>query len=381
MMRIMGWLLGVAVAAVGANGVCAESNGADWRANARAAIEKGVRWLEAKQHENGSWSNEEFPALTALPLWALTRSGKASEETMQKAAAFVVSCAHEDGAIWRQPSEDRKGGGLPTYNTAIGIVALNALDARAWKPVILAGRAFLARSQHRGDDMFNGGMGYDASTRRAYADLSNSSFAYEAMALTRDLEDLRTREEDRADLDWDAARRFIERCQNRPESNDQPWADGSPDQYGGFVYKPDASQAGSFTDSNGVVRLRSYGSMTYAGFLSFLYADVQPDDPRVTSAYEWAGRHWTLDENPGMGQQGLYYYFQMLAKALAKTGVDVIPGPDVAWRKALVQRLAALQQTDEQGGYWVNNQGRWWESDPVLATSYALLALESALGQ
>ena len=27
-------------------------------------------------------------------------------------------------------------------------------------------------------------------------------------------------------------------------------------------------------------------------------------------------------------------------------------------------------------GYWLNENGRWWERDPILVTSYAILTLE-----
>ena len=43
--------------------------------------------------------------------------------------------------------------------------------------------------------------------------------------------------------------------------------------------------------------------MTYAGLKSMIYAGVKHDDPRVKAAYEWIQKHYTLDENPGMGAQ------------------------------------------------------------------------------
>jgi squalene-hopene/tetraprenyl-beta-curcumene cyclase len=42
-----------------------------------------------------------------------------------------------------------------------------------------------------------------------------------------------------------------------------------------------------------------------------------------------------------------------------------------------MERILSLQQAD---GSWANANNRFWENDPVLATSYALLALEYALG-
>ena len=117
------------------------------------------------------------------------------------------------------------------------------------------------------------------------------------------------------------ALKFIERCQMSGNTNDQPFARGATD--GGFIYSPaDGGQSKADTyDDNGTKRLRSYGSMTYAGFKSLLYAQVSRTDPRVQQAWDWIRRHYTLKENPNMpgakSIQGLYYYYHVFAKALA----------------------------------------------------------------
>ncbi len=350
---------------------------------ARAAINRSVDWLVAQQQDGGHWSNADFPALTALPLWALVESGATATASIDRAVAYLESCVNPDGSICRTPAEQRKGGGLCNYNTALVMVALNALGRPEHVPVIQRARQLIAGSQHGGDDLYEGGMGYDPSTGRPYADLSNSYLAYEAMRLTENVEDARGEGEKRADLDWEAAQKFIARVQNLPGSNDQPWASDDPAERGGFAYKPDASMAGSVTNEDGTIRFRSYGSMTYAGLLSFIYAKVEKGDERVASAFDWATKHWTLEENPGMGQQGLYYFYNVMAKALATHGDEVITlkdGTRLSWREALVQRLVSLQKVGADGkGYWVNEEGRWWENDPVLVTAYSLLALEIAL--
>jgi squalene-hopene/tetraprenyl-beta-curcumene cyclase len=65
-----------------------------------------------------------------------------------------------------------------------------------------------------------------------------------------------------------------------------------------------------------------------------------------------------------------------MAKALSAYGVDKLAlenGKEVDWRKELALRLLNLQKGD---GSWVNENGRWWEKDPVLVTSYAVITLE-----
>jgi len=349
----------------------------------QAARDRAIRWPLAKQEPQAHWSNSGFPALTALPMWALLKAGANENPAIMRAAEYIATTFNQNGSFCREPSEPRKGGGLCNYNTALCIVALHATGNPDFTGMIQKGRAFIAATQHFGEDIYRGGMGYDADTGRPYADLSNSYIAYEAMKLTENIEDLRTETSARADLDWKAATEFIQRVQNRPESNDQPWASDDKAEYGGFAYKPDSSMAGDYTNETGQVRLRSYGSMTYAGLLSFIYASIDKNDPRVQSAYEWSLNNWNLDENPGMGLQGLFYYYQTLAKSLAAMGIESITlkdGQSINWREEFIKKMVSIQKIEEDGsGFWVNSEGRWWEADPVLVTSYSLLALSIAL--
>ena len=128
--------------------------------------------------------------------------------------------------------------------------------------------------------------------------------------------------------------------------------------------------------ATGRVALRSYGSISYAGMLSYIYANLKRDDPRVLAVFEWLRKNYTLEENPGMGPQGLFYYFHTMTKALTSYGVgelELLNGQKINWRKELAMKLINLQQRD---GSWSNENGRWWEKDPALVTAYAVLMLE-----
>jgi len=339
-----------------------------------AAIHAGLAWLESVQKPDGSWSDSRFPALTALPLWAFAQSDYPNREAIiRKAVAFLASCAREDGGIYQVLPG--RGGGLSTYNTAICLAALHAVRDPALTPLLLRARRFLAAAQNLEEGPHYGGMGYDAASDRPYADLNNTVWAVEAMRRTESLEDLRPAGETRADMNWEAVRAYLRKVQNTREAG--------PDHEGGFFYRVDESKAGTETNAQGKVIFRSYGSMTYAGLLSLIYAAVDRQDPRVQSAFDWAVRHWTLDENPGMGAEGLYYFYHILTKALAAYGRPDIPpsgnrSTPIPWKEALTDRLLALQKPGPKPGqiYWVNETGRWQESDPVLVTSYTILALQ-----
>jgi squalene-hopene/tetraprenyl-beta-curcumene cyclase len=115
--------------------------------------------------------------------------------------------------------------------------------------------------------------------------------------------------------------------------------------------------------------------MTYGGLLSFIYSDLTADDPRVKAALEWLRLNYSLEENPGLGKQGLFYYFHLMAKGLAAAGIKefvLADGRKVDWRRDAAINLMNRQEKD---GSWINDTARWMEKDPVLVTSYCVIAL------
>ena len=328
------------------------------RGNVETAIANGVKFLLAKQEADGHWGDRQMPALTALPLWALSGSGaKEAGEPMRKAAAFVLSTQRPDGGFY-VPKPGRGGSGLGNYNTSVCLSALFESKLAPNEPLLKA-RAYIASSQLTGDDTMAGGFGYDKVSRRRYADLSNTSYALDAMRRTATLEEFRTGGKS-VDLDWEKALSFVENLMKKE----------GPDA-GGAAYNDRTPQAGTATNAAGRVHLRAYGSMTYAAVLSMCSAKLDKGDPRVRQSLEYLTKNWTVEENPGMGNQGLYYFYDIMARALSAAGVGEVGGHD--WKKELSARVMALQKPD---GSWFNDNNRFWEADPVLCTSFALLVLE-----
>ena len=345
------------------------------------AIEKGVQWLEQNQDaETGSWSDPTHPALTALPVMAIvgdpSRDPKAPlPVSAQKGFDHLSSMQKDDGGIY--------GKGLATYNTALSVTALTLSGEKEHLPVIAKARRLLVNLQQdfdkRGenDNVFDGGVGYGGSY--AHSDLSNTHLALEALYYSKQvLADTEFDETDEFDLDWEGAIEFVTRCQNGDaavKALDNKIGVRDEDR-GGFIYFPGSTKSDVIDLPDGRVALRSYGSMSYAGLLSFIYAELDESDPRVVSVREWLSNNYTLEENPGMDAQGLYYYFHTLAKALSvsRTGDLELPdGSKVDWRTELALRLMETQKPD---GSWINDESnRWMEDDASMVTSYALLAL------
>jgi len=341
------------------------------------SIDLGLKWLEGSQSEDGSWSS--YPGITALVVTAFLGSPKGYTEENNMAVydgvQYLLSCAQGDGGIYLHD--------MPGYNTSVALLALVAARNPAYTDIIRRARDFLIDLQadeEEGYDsthVFYGGIGYGGDER---PDMSNMQFALEAL---KESEDYKPTSEGTGEaliysqkvawaasaskeLFWEKAIVFLQRCQNLKGYNDQEWASDD----GGFVYYPGNSKAGGTT---------SYGTMTYAGMRSFIYAQVDRDDPRVQAAYDWIRKHFTVEENPELGEQGLYFYYHTMAKALAVYGEEIVTDEkdiDHNWREEFLSNLVGLQHGD---GYWVNRIGRWWENNKDLVTAYAILALEQAV--
>jgi squalene-hopene/tetraprenyl-beta-curcumene cyclase len=350
-----------------------------FRNEVQHAIDRGLAWLQTNQSPNGYWSTPDHPAVTALALTAFKgepsgRFQKNEPAWLKRGYESVLSCAKPDGAIYQT--------NLPTYNTALSMMALLAANKPEYEPVLRKARQFLVGLQGdfgepgQLDDVFDGGIGY--GTKYPHSDMGNTLQALEALYYSRHLVQDKNLA-DAKDLNWEAAIHFLQNCQNLPGQNKQPWASDDARNKGGFIYYPGYSMAGAETNlATGRVALRSYGSISYGGLLSYIYANLKRDDPRVLAVFEWLRKNYTLDENPGMGPQGLYYYFHTMTKALTIYGVkdlELANGQKINWRKEVAMKLINLQQRD---GSWVNEQhARWWEKDPALVTSYAVLSLET----
>lgn len=379
-MKLKVLCLSLVVAMLGQLGFASTPSEAD------KAIKDGAKWLAAQQKESGAFSQEQFPGLTGLALWALISTGdEAYKPNIDKAVEFLKTKVQPDGGIY-SAVPGRKGGGLGTYNTAICLTALAETKRADLTEIILNARTYLAGSQISGDETYNGGFGYDKAAPRTYADLMNTHFVMEAMRRSQSYEDMRPAGQAKADINWSAALEFAESLHNDENAGDSA---------GGFAYSPADAKAGmekadgkksaaaEAKQSKEKIVMRSYGSITYAGLLALVYCELEPTDPRVRSTLDWASRHWTLEENPGVGDQGLYFFYNVIGRSLTAAGIKEIPvageeGKTINWSDELIKKVDSLQK---EKGNWVNKNGRFWENDPVLSTSYSILSLTFASGK
>ncbi|MEM9364370.1 MAG: prenyltransferase/squalene oxidase repeat-containing protein [Planctomycetota bacterium] len=331
---------------------------------------RGIEFLRNRgQADDGSFSGNTGAAVTALCVRAILEhrpNAAKTDPVVQNALAYLESQFQPSGGIHAVGSKYRN------YETAISVLALvRANDDGRYDSQLQRAESFLKQIQWDESegiteaDPAYGGAGYGSHSR---PDLSNTSFMVEA---------LRELGNDADDEAIQKALKFVLRTQNMAENgNDTEHADKIGD--GGFYYTPAAggqSKAGESAEGG----LRSYGSMTYTGLRSMIYAGLDQDDPRVFAALDFIRETYSLDTNPGMGAQGLYYYYHTFAKALNVAEIETIDDSEGAvhdWRAELIAKLKAAQQDD---GAWVNTEsGRWMEGDRQLVTAYTLLALAQA---
>jgi len=352
---------------------------AEHQKTAQTMVNDGLLFLVGQQEDGGGWrtGTPVGPAYTALVLKALVQHPDFTIDSpeMERGYAYLLGYQQPDGGVY-----DPKNPNYANYTSSLALMALAASrdpkfnQAKRELIAYLKNRQIVpgskdpkGRTVQEGEDII-GGTSYGKHGR---PDGSNTGMWAEALHQAGVPGD---------DPAMQRMAGFFTRLQNRSESNTTSYALAGPND-GGFYYAMGESKAGAGPGGTG---LRSYGSLTYMGFKSMLYAGLTKDDPRVAAAFEWIRRYWTLENNPNMPHdkslQGLYYYYHTYAKALRAWDRPVIKdakGKEHNWRQELIDALAERVK-DAQ---WVNNADRWYEGDPTLVTAYAVLAIQETMGK
>ncbi|MDR3181610.1 MAG: terpene cyclase/mutase family protein [Planctomycetaceae bacterium] len=343
-------------------------------AKIRQAMDKGAEFLRSSQKETGAWSATPRSGIgpTTIILAGLIDAGvKADDPMIKKGLTFLEASTREDGGVYTPD------GFFQNYETCCAVMCFakaNAAIKKAngsepYKELLARAEKFLRKQQYTEDrdskkeDPNYGGVGYGGTTR---PDLSNTQFFLDALKATG---------KDANDPAIQKALVFVSRCQNmESEHNTLPFVkENAANLDGGFIY---VNQPGESRMETKAESLRSYGAMTYAGLKSMLYAGLTKEDKRVKAAFTWIAGHYTVTENPGRGTNGLFYYYQTMAKALGVLQLLEITdteGKKHNWRSDISAHLLQKQRED---GSWINEGSRqYMENDPNLVTGYALLVL------
>jgi len=336
----------------------------------RHSMKLAFKYFAKSQQEDGSWKNDS--AVTALVLYSYMLAPEynpdaETAEAIKKGYAYLEKFVKPNGGIYESELKYRN------YATAVSLLAFTAANKLEYKSIIENAKNYLIKFQlDENEDIapenaYYGGIGYGGDTR---PDLSNLHLALEGIKAAEDLEAKATPDKTQEQMGehWRKALVFLARTQNLKSVNDMDYATND----GGFIY-----ETGHYKPERSV----SYGSMTFAGLKSLLYAGVDKNDIRVKSAYAWVCENYTVEENPEFGTTSLYYYFMTATKCLTAFGGDVVidgKGKKHYWREDFIEKIVSLQNED---GYWVNPNGRYQENIKDLATAYSVIAIKYSLNQ
>lgn len=340
-------------------------------------VAKGLAFLrDTAQGADGKISPRMGSGITSLAVTAALRHGVGLDDPLvSRGLEAIEGYVQPDGGVYGTPR-------LKNYETCVAIVALAEANRRAgdgrYDQTLANADAYVRGLQIGADgetdpsDPHYGGVGYSGKER---PDLSNTAYLLEALVA------MGAQDSDPA---IQRALAFVGRCQNldpRKHGLEDVGAVGNDTKYGplvddgGFYYvvpTEDLDDSDRTTPNGG---LRSYGSMSYSGFKSLVYAGLSKDDPRAKAALDWIRHNYTLEQNPGQGAAGLFYYYNTFGSALGASDLTKIRTADAGerdWRTDLTHHLSATQRAD---GSWVNTNRQWFENDPNLCTAFALMAL------
>ena len=366
--------------------VAGEPAGRDREAWEKTRLEMsvfGADYLKRTQEDSGGWTTEKGIGTSLIVLLGLLRAGcPVDDPAVARGLDYVQRAVQADGGIYTP------GGHIPVYESCLALscfaYARQVSGSDRFDGILKHGEEFVRGQQYSEengtspDDKAYGGLGYGKGSR---PDLSNTQFFVDTL---RDLG---------ADFDDEAIQRavtFVSRCQNlsggeegtvtadgTAEENGDEERQGSPgenpENEGGFFYTCMANENPAGQEADG--GLRCYGSITYAGLKSLIYAGLTESDPRVEAATGWIRKNYSTTHNPGLGLRGLYYYYHTMARTMDVLQSDLFTdesGVSHFWKGELIQVFAQRQRPD---GSWANSNPMWFESDPNLVTGYALIVL------
>jgi squalene-hopene/tetraprenyl-beta-curcumene cyclase len=370
---------------------------------------KAAEWLVGQQAGDGAWkmgppgNQMSSPSYTGLILTALANAPKdiraKFKEPMDKAAAFILSKANPDGSFGEGPT----GGFLKTYTTAISMMALSSVDPTdRTRDALRGAQAYLKNNQLK-EGLGGGGLGYGDEEPKVdpkgqlmvkkaeIPNLSVTGFAAEGMIMAERAGLPRNREF------WELVVKYVRRCQNSTEVNVEPEFKAELQKFGlsigddgGLYYAasgdPRIHKAATRKIADREV-IQSYGSMTYDGIKTYLYAGLPKDSPEVKAAVDWVRKNYSVELHPGFPfdkstrshEQGLFYYYLLMARALDAYGenpFETFDGKKHDWPREMAEKFLGSVRESKM---WKNENPRWYEGDPVLVTSYVLVTCDVLL--
>ena len=370
-----------------------------FQSDAEQVIDSAVKFLLAKQADDGAWHSEHYGAMkqgaanTSLILYALSHLRpdelQQHSEAIQRAAAFLQPGIKRNGCVANpEGSLD-----YPIYSTAM-VLTVHKRIGLGLKPLqVEAMIKYLLDSQctnQRGfDDQNPNQGGWDilgpGSTggKTSGANVSVTFYVVEALVAYQATSDgveagvekekpghkkieLSNELAQKVDVALAAASRWCQRIVER-----------SPD--GGFYFTSEhkslLNKAG-WRDKTRTAPL-AYGTPTCDGLGVLLKLATEPDDNAVSRSVDWLENRPDVDVVPGFKSSAddigwpsslKFYYLAALSRSLSQFEQEKAR----SIREAITQQLVEAQLVS---GAWKNDSSRMRENDVLIATPLGLIAI------
>jgi hypothetical protein len=315
-----------------------------------AAIGRGASWLAERQAASGAFEPASdrdacTVALTAMATWSLGElaPSRLEPDAVERAARYLLAQRREDGGIY-DPAR-----GLAVYTSGVAAQALATLAPRDDWPELGEARAAA--------ELF----AYRHGSPESIVDAVQPG----EISVARAAEEART---------------LLERT---------PAADENRRRALDFLARSKREQVplpSRLRNSRSAAHSPDLGAFTYDDLLPLIYVELAPEHQVALRARAALSAYYAADRNPDLtrrygsagfapGTQGRFYYYFVAAKTMSVYRERTLATADGArhdWASELAAQLVRLQRDD---GAWANSDPTWWESEPVLATSLALLTL------
>ncbi len=368
-------VLGVTCLIAGCRPARSGNSGAEI-ADKNTPLRRGLDYLLEARSADGLWHSPNYGNLrlgagvTALCLYAAShRPQQWSDEektTLQASLDRLLPAIREHGYV-----TNREGPDYSSYGSAMVLIASRKANLELPDDIRENLVDYLVHAQldeeegcspdqpdYGGWDLTGWMTGKRATTG---TNISVTSFVLEALTPWRDETDVAAT--------LARAEAWLKRCQNLPGD-------------GGFFFHPrrdhDGNKAGWTDEARN--RPNSYGTATADGLRCLNALGVLRDDERFEAAVSWLKQHPELEIVPGFENNadghswssGLrYYYYHSLGKVLGS-----LPDDETLRMSTEIARILESDQRDD--GSWSNPAARMREDDPLIATSFAVVALAAS---
>lgn len=343
----------------------------------RISLQRGLKYLLNQQSESGAWKSEYYgnlkqgAATTSLTLFAISSCSpdlvKKHRQAIQAGFDFLKPGIDKHGFVANVSGPD-----YSNYATALTLLAHTELEKKLGTPFISKAQRqklidFLVAAQvdethglQPTDDDYGGWdlSGWMQGVRSSPGtNVSVSSFVLMA---------LNEVDTNAASVARSKAKKWLARIQN-------------PDH--GFHFHPKKDHHGNKAEwaDKQQTHPRSYGTATVDGLRILRCLEMDPKQVQQSSRWlETQHESTTLQSVPGFEgdasnqdswAQGLAFYYYM---SLALESQTLSQRLQARIRKEIPAILIKQQQ---QNGSWENRSARMREDDPLIATSFAVIAL------